>query len=1165
MYPKSLLRIVTLIMAIALVVPLAYGQETTAGLQGVVKDGTGAVVAKAVVEVTSPALIGIKKMETDASGYYRFANLPPGTYILTVTAPNFRTYKQEGIALATGRLPSIDVVLQVGMQAEVVEVSGEAPLVDVTQSKVQTNITAKELQDLPKGLSYQSLIQLAPGARNEPLQAPTGGNAITPGFSNHQGTNQGNGYQVDGASNTESSYLVEGMETASAFDGASATNVPMEFIQEVQVKSSGFEAEHGGALGGVVNVMQKRGSNEWHGSIFTYYSGDAFDSAPNRALRDNPLTKASSTTRVDQQAEFFQAKKDQYRIVQPGFTLGGNLVKDRLWVFGAFEPRVAQLSRTVLFDDPAIKSRTFHENINTYYSLGRIDALPTQKIRLFGSWQYGYERGTGTTLPGADSTYGQRNTSAANSPDNYNSGIGYTAPNVLYGVGADITINPNLVATTRFGYFYTDYQDRGTPTGLRYIYRNTNYNYSTASAVNANAAFLGIDAVTPLDSQFYHSTGWSNIGANQATLFDKLKRWNFNQDLAYFKKFAGTHNFKVGYGFNKNSNDTFNSYLPAQVYVAYGLPYTPASGAIGDANCNSIINTNVATYSASWLAKNPATAWIAAHPTQENPDGTTRPSTPQDFFIASTGCQGLFGTVNIRDGDVIIGKAEGWNHAIYAQDAWTVGRGLTINAGVRFEKESIPSYLAANKGIDFDWTQKVAPRLGAAWDVFNNGKLKVYGSFGYFYQVMNLQLARGSFGGDYWHDCVYALDTPNFNQIVPTLDSAGHFCPLGGGNAQAVGTFPAGGMRFIENYDYRTPSNDPTSFGSFGITGAVDPNLEPMKQHEMVFGADYALKPTLGLELRYSRKRLDRTIEDAGVLTPDGEAYYIVNPGYHADSILPDSVCAGCPAMPKANRRYDGLETRLTYRGTGKWFGSLSYTYSRYYGNYSGLTATDQSDSNRGGGRNGANTDRAFDEPFMSFNPAGKVIDGPLSTDRPHTFKAYGFYRLKWWKMETRLGGVQQWYSGTPLTSYMSVWGAPVFVENRGVWADITRDSNGNWVLNGTRQARTPSFSQSDFSLVHEMHVSKTNENLVAGFEVNIFNLFNQHSVVDINGNLIASSGNSNIHPAGGDYASMIVGGYNYISQANSTSRPIILNSMYGQPYIWQNPRAMRFKFKFTF
>ena len=87
---------------------------------------------------------------------------------------------------------------------------------------------------------------------------------------------------------------MEGQETASLQDGHSAANVPMDFIQEVQVKSSGFEAEYGGALGGVVNVVQKRGSNEWHGSLFTYYRGSAFDAAPNPTLIKNPQIAANT-------------------------------------------------------------------------------------------------------------------------------------------------------------------------------------------------------------------------------------------------------------------------------------------------------------------------------------------------------------------------------------------------------------------------------------------------------------------------------------------------------------------------------------------------------------------------------------------------------------------------------------------------------------------------------------------------------------------------------------------------------------------------------------------------------------------------------------------------------------------------------------------------------
>jgi hypothetical protein len=237
------------------------------------------------------------------------------------------------------------------------------------------------------------------------------------------------------------------------------------------------------------------------------------------------------------------------------------------------------------------------------------------------------------------------------------------------------------------------------------------------------------------------------------------------------------------------------------------------------------------------------------------------------------------------------------------------------------------------------------------------------------------------------------------------------------------------------------------------------------------------------------------------------------------------------------------------------------------------LTSTDVSDSQ---GRNGANTDRAFDEPFMSFDTHGNAIDGVLPTDRPHAVKANIYYTPRWKALNPTFGLFESIYSGTPLSSYMSVWGAPVFVEGRGKFVNVTRDpSNGNWITGNVSDARTPHFAQSDLSVFQDFHVNK-NEHMVVRVGADCLNCFNQHHVTLINQNLIRTGA---INPyqcgtagvscstvtdenAGFNYISVLKG-YNYIGLANSQGRT--LNSLYGLPSGWQNPRSLRIQVRFTF
>ena len=331
------IRLLFLWSLIALfILPSAMAQESTAGFQGVVKDPSGALIPNASLEISSPALIGTRKIQSDGAGNYRFAALPPGEYTLTVTAPGFQSYKQIGIVLAVGRMPNIDVQLTVGSISETVTVSGQAPTVDTTQSKVAVTVSASIIDLIPKGRSFQSLIPFAAGARMEPLQ--------------HSG-DRNNGFQIDGASDGENVYLIDGVNTTNIKDGGTGKTFQMDFIQEVQIKSSSFEAEFGGALGGVINAVAKQGSNDWRGSLFTYMQSNGLNANNgDRGLRINPnLPQINTTTRLDGTPEYYYANRDQSYTMEPGYEIGGPLLKDKVWLFSSYIPQLVSTHRTTKF------------------------------------------------------------------------------------------------------------------------------------------------------------------------------------------------------------------------------------------------------------------------------------------------------------------------------------------------------------------------------------------------------------------------------------------------------------------------------------------------------------------------------------------------------------------------------------------------------------------------------------------------------------------------------------------------------------------------------------------------------------------------------------------------------------------------------------------------
>ena len=1142
------------IAALVLLVSSAVAQETTGGLQGTIKDPSGAVVPHAQVVAQGASLVGTKTAETDGSGYYRFANLPPGAYTLTVSAKGFRTAKRE-LSLEVGHLPSVDIALEVGATSEVVEVSGETLQIDVTSTHTLTNITPDIIKEVPHGLSFQSVIQFAPAARNEPLEgnnAPggTGAGAMTrPGTGGGSPGNTSNGggfgFQVAGGADSENRYLVEGQDTANVAGGYSHSDVPFDFIDEVQIKSSGIEAEHGGAMGGVVNVIMKRGGNSWHGSLGVDYTADALTANNNNPfLYYNPQQNGDSAHGIDPPAVIYTQNKNHYRYVQPLFSVGGPILKDRLWLFVGADPKYTSTALKVNFgtNDNNAGIQTFNQDQQTYFTTARLDAAVTQKIRLFSSWLYQLQRESGAVLPIGDSAQGLFNPTSTNPLFAYSHSLGYVAPNQTMNFGADWTLTPRLIATVRFGYFFNNYHDFGFPSGGSLLQFISNGQGATQNCTPAPCTGAALPSSLQQVSGFVSAANDQNF-----TLRNADKHRQLDTDVAWYKGSGhfGTHNLKFGYQLNQVSNDIFQRWSEPDVQISAGAGnfYAP-QGPVGQTNC-------------------------------------------APFVAKYKGCAGQDGYLTIQDFGSY-GYATSFNHSFYAQDSITVGRGITVNAGLRVEKESLPSETKASgfpsTPIDFGWGDKIAPRIGVAWDVFRSGKMKVFGSYAVYNDLMKLNLAISSFGGQYWQNCAYAIDGATFDPTTVNLayDAAGRYCS--GASASSTANFAGGtvpaGLTFLENQNFR-------------VNESVGAGLKPYRQHESVFGIDYAIRSNLAFEARWDRRRLDHAIEDSSLFNPNvGETFLIVNPGqgvsktydgYFNTIYGTPSNCAatGCPPnLIGAVRSYDGVELRLTRSSSKNWFGMFSYTYSRLRGNYSGLTSSDLADG--GGGRNAPNNSRAFDEPFFQFDANGHSSSGPLGTDRPNALKGYGYYRIPWFggKTSTNIGLFQYLYSGAPKSTYADVGfsfsqapfsgGFPVYPEGRGKWANVSLVPNASGFLVPTVTSvcscRTPWYTQSDLSLKQEF---KVKEGQTLSFEVNVTNLLNQRTVTAYYSQIDSAFNASFISPSG---LNLFAGTPAYFAYEHPYDWKTLLstngvtgNSLYGKPLYYQNGRNMRLGVRYTF
>ena len=308
---KRILRKVTpLLVTCVLTAAAARAQLTTSDILGTVTDTTGAVVPNATVTVRNLGTNDTRVAHTDSSGTYAFNLLQPGHYSVRVESPGFKAFSASNLDVEAGDRARTDAHLEAGATTETVDVQAQTPLLQADNATVSSTVTSQQVQDLPlNGRNFVQLVQLVPGANEGP------GNGLTSG-GRPDDRRSSSSFSVNGQDDTLNNFIIDGFDDNERIIGTSGVKPSVEGINEITVQTNSYSAEAGRTAGGVVNIVTRSGTNQFHGSAYEFFRNDIFDA---RNVLQNT------------------GRRPELRQNQFGGSVGGPIFKDRTFFFGDYE------------------------------------------------------------------------------------------------------------------------------------------------------------------------------------------------------------------------------------------------------------------------------------------------------------------------------------------------------------------------------------------------------------------------------------------------------------------------------------------------------------------------------------------------------------------------------------------------------------------------------------------------------------------------------------------------------------------------------------------------------------------------------------------------------------------------------------------------------------
>jgi len=698
----------TILLAVVLGALPAAAQYTTASLGGRISDPSGGGVPDAAVMLRNTATGVAYNTTSEATGEYVFPALPVGTYELTVTKNGFETYVQSGIVLTVNQAATQAVVLKIGRVAEKVTVTANAALVTTRSPTTGQLVNQQSIVNLPlNGREAQSLVFLIPGANDVTDQycgvGCEGGAYPGEQYANVNGGGpNGVNYQMDGADNNDT-YM--------------NTNLPFpnpDAIQEFNVQTGNMSAEYGNAISGVVNIVTKSGTNQFHGSAFEFLRNYVFDAR-----------------------NYFAPARDTLKQNQFGGTLGGPIKKDKLFFFASYQGtrrRTAPNGNIAFVPTAAERTGDFGDLCSSYDSTGLCtDPNGTQLANPDTGNPIPYNNLTaaGLTLSTAAQNLMQYlpTPNAGGHELNYLGAANNANENQFLGK-IDYSLGKQHISGK---YFYTKFLEPAVPvTGNNILTIQSNANQVRVQTVSVNDAIL----------------------ASPNLLFNAWFGWNQQR---------GGYIPGVPFSADALGSKIAPSPSPQLTILVDGY--------------FDIIGPNVGNYNRGDQTLREVTTWIKGR-NQVTFGGemlrVVAPISNQYLEGGSYEFGGTFTGNNLADfmlGDVsifnqgggIYANITGYNWAAFIQDDWRATPRLTLSGGLRWQPlipytdshNRLPCFqpgkqstlypnaplgllLAGDpgcpKGTYHRTLDSFAPRLGFAYRLTEDGKTSIRGGVGYYFQ-----------------------------------------------------------------------------------------------------------------------------------------------------------------------------------------------------------------------------------------------------------------------------------------------------------------------------------------------------------------------------------------------------------------------------------------------